>query len=266
VTYVQFLAKDNVPFHAVSFPATLLGSGLPFKLVDTIKGFNWLTFEGGKFSTSAGHGIFTDKALALLPADTWRWWLAANAPETADTDFTLARFVEGVNKDLADVFGNLVNRCLTFAVARFAGVVPEAGELGPLEHRLAASLDAHLACLRGHHESLSLRKAADEVRAIWRLANAYLAEAAPWSAIRDDTARAATIVYTGINLVRVAALAAWPFIPSSAEKVLACLGEDVGVVPWPQDALTAIPAGRRIAVPPLLFPKIIPSEHPGLRA
>ena len=80
VTYVQFLAKDNVPFHAVSFPATLLGSGLPFKLVDTIKGFNWLTFEGGKFSTSAGHGIFTDTALALLPADTWRWWLAANAP------------------------------------------------------------------------------------------------------------------------------------------------------------------------------------------
>ena len=62
---MQFLAKDNVPFHAVCFPATLLGSGLPFKLVDTIKGFNWLTFEGGKFSTSAGHGIFTDTALAL---------------------------------------------------------------------------------------------------------------------------------------------------------------------------------------------------------
>ncbi len=60
--YVQFLAKDNVPFHAVSFPATILGSGLPLKLVDVIKGFNWLTFEGAKFSTSAGHGIFTDRA------------------------------------------------------------------------------------------------------------------------------------------------------------------------------------------------------------
>ncbi|MGE3919128.1 MAG: class I tRNA ligase family protein, partial [Hyphomicrobiaceae bacterium] len=243
----------------VSFPATLLGSGLPFRLVDTIKGFNWLTFEGGKFSTSASHGIFTDAALALLPADTWRWWLAANAPETADSDFTVTRFVNGVNKDLADVFGNLVNRCLTFAVGRFDGVVPEAGELGPLEHQLAHSLDVHLTRLRRHHESLALRKAAEEVRAIWRLSNTYLAETAPWSAIKDDTPRAATIVNTGINLVHVSALAAWPFMPSSAEKVLCSLGEAADPVPWPQDgkhALSAIPGGRRIAVPPLLFPKI----------
>ena len=137
--------------------------------------------------------------------------------------------------------------------------MPEAGQLGPLEHQLASALDAHLARLRRHHESLALRKAAEEVRAIWRLANAYLAEAAPWSAIKDDPARAATIVNTGINLVRVSALAAWPFIPSSAEKVLGSLGEAADLVPLAarrQHALSAIPAGRRIAVPPLLFPKI----------
>ena len=119
VHYVQFLAKDNVPFHTISFPATILGSGLPLKLPDIIKGFNWLTFEGGKFSTSSQRGIFTDTALTLLPADSWRWWLAANAPENADADFTVERFVDGVNKDLADTFGNLVNRCLAFAAARF---------------------------------------------------------------------------------------------------------------------------------------------------
>jgi len=258
VRYIQFLAKDNVPFHAVSFPATLLGSGLPFKLVDTIKGFNWLTFEGGKFSTSARRGIFTDRALALLPADTWRWWLAANPPETSDTDFTIGRFVDGVNKDLADVFGNLVNRCLTFATAQFDGIVPAAGQPGALEHRLAGALDRHLTRLRDHHEALALRKAAEEVRAIWRLANAYLAEAAPWSAIKRDADRAATIVNFAINLVHVAALAAWPFIPSSAEKVLASLGE-TGPAYWPRDAtqaLSAIPAGRRVEIPPLLFPKI----------
>jgi len=259
VTYVQFLAKDNVPFHAVSFPATLLGSGLPYKLVDIIKGFNWLTFEGGKFSTSGGHGIFTDTALELLPADTWRWWLAANAPETADTDFTLARFVDGVNKDLADVLGNLVNRCLTFTAARFDAVVPEAGQPGPLEQRLAGVLDERLANLLRHHEGLALRKAAEEVRTIWRLGNVYFAEAAPWSAMKKDAARAATIVNTAINVVRVAALAAWPFIPASAEKILSSLGEPTGRIPWPRDgrhALSAIPGGRRIAVPPLLFPKI----------
>ena len=263
VRYLQFLAKDNVPFHAVSFPATLQGSGLPFKLVDVIKGFNWLTFEGGKFSTSERRGIFTDTALELLPADTWRWWLAANAPEGGDTDFTITRFVDGVNKDLADTFGNLVNRCLLFVAARFDGVVPPAGPAGPLETALSAGLTTRLASLRAHHEALSLRKAADEVRSIWRLGNAYLAEAAPWLAIRDDRGRAATIVHAAVNVVRIAAIAAWPFIPSTAATVLAALGDADECPAWPpegDDVLGAVPGGRQIGVPPRLFPKISASD------
>ena len=252
VRYLQFLAKDNVPFHAISFPAALLGSGLPFKLVDVIKGFNWLTFEGGKFSTSGRRGIFTDAALDACPPDTWRWWLAANAPESSDTDFTVERFVDGVNKDLGDVFGNLVNRCLSFAATRFDSTVPEPGEPGPLERQLAIDLDAHLAGLRAHHEALAFRKSAEDVRAIWKLANAYLSEAAPWTAIKTDKVRAATIVHTGLNLVRIAALVAWPFIPFAAEEVLDCLGEPVT---WPTSTDT-LPAGRRVRVPPVLFPKI----------
>ena len=258
VRYVQFLAKDNVPFHAISFPATILGSGLPFKLVDVIKGFNWLTFEGGKFSTSSGRGLFTDSALDWCPADTWRWWLAINAPEGSDSDFTVERFVDGVNKDLADVFGNLVNRCLSFAAARFDATVPQPGEPGPIERKLAADLAAHLGRLREKHEALALRKAAEEVRKIWKLANAYLSEAAPWAAIAHDRARAATVVHTGINLVRIAALAAWPFIPFAAETVLRCLGESIA---WP-DPAAAIPAGRRFRVPPLLFPRISAACRP----
>jgi methionyl-tRNA synthetase len=252
VTYLQFLAKDNVPFHAISFPATLLGSGLPFKLVDTIKGFNWLTYEGGKFSTSQRRGIFTDAALDWCPADTWRWWLAANAPENGDTDFTIDRFVDGVNKDLGDVFGNLVNRCLSFAASRFDSTVPPRGEPGPLERKLAVDLDAHLTRLRGHHEALAFRKAAEETRAIWKLANAYLSEAVPWSVIGHDRGRAATIVNTGIGLVRIAASVGWPFIPFAAEQVLDSLGEPVG---WPS-ALAASPAGRRFVVPGVLFPRL----------
>jgi methionyl-tRNA synthetase len=259
VRYLQFLGKDNVPFHAVSFPATILGSGLPLKLVDTIKGFNWLTFEGGKFSTSSGHGLFTDTALALLPADTWRWWLAANAPETGDADFTVERFVEGVNSDLADSFGNLVNRCLSFVASRFDATVPEGGKPGPLEGELAATLDDRLKRLREHHEALSLRKAASETRAVWRLANAYFAEAAPWSAIKQERERAACIARVGVNLVRVAALVAWPFIPFAASEVLRSLGEEAEGVPWVKSggqALAEVAAGRRFRVPPPLFPKI----------
>jgi methionyl-tRNA synthetase len=252
VTYLQFLAKDNVPFHAISFPATLLGSGLPFKLVDVIKGFNWLTYEGGKFSTSRQRGIFTDVALDWCPADTWRWWLAANAPEGGDTDFTVDRFVDGVNKDLADIFGNLVNRCLSFAASRFGSTVPPRSEAGPLEGKLTSDLEAHLARLRAHHESLAFRKAAEETRAIWKLANAYFSEAAPWSVIGHDRERAATIVSTSIGLVRVAAQVAWPFIPFAAERVLEGLGERVA---WPR-ALDAIPPGRRLSVPPVLFPRL----------
>ncbi len=263
VRFIQFLGKDNVPFHTVSFPATLLGSGLPLKLPDTIKGFNWLTFEGGKFSTSERRGIFTDAAIAALPADYWRWWLAANAPESADTDFTVDRFVAGVNKDLADTFGNLVNRCLTFAATRFDSTVPSGGTSSLVSRDLGRELTTHVQQLRQHHEALNFRKAADEVRAIWRLGNAYLAEAAPWSVIKDDPAQAAAIVRLGINFVRAAALVAWPFIPTAAEEVLECLGEDSSRVPWPEhgaQALTAIPPGRRVRVPSLLFRKIAPTD------
>ena len=136
VSYIQFLGKDNVPFHAVSFPATLIGSGEPWKTVDVIKGFHWLTYEGGKFSTSRRRGIFTDAALEELPADLWRWWLIANAPETSDTDFTVSRFAADVNKDLADVFGNLVNRVVRFSAQAFGGRVPGGGNPGEREHAL----------------------------------------------------------------------------------------------------------------------------------
>ncbi len=269
VRYVQFLAKDNVPFHTIGFPATVIGSGLPLKLPDHIKGFNWLTYAGGKFSTSARRGIFADTALALLPVDAWRWWLAANAPENADVDFTAARFCDGVDKDLADTFGNLVNRCLAFAVARFDATVPAGGEPGTRERRLARDLDACLRRLRERHEALSYRQAADAVRAIWRLANGYLAEAAPWSTVRTDPAQAAVAVRTGINLVRIAAVAAWPFIPHAAARVLRDLGEVDDVPAWVSDgeqALSALPPGRRFRVPPPLFPRTDAQSRRALEA
>jgi methionyl-tRNA synthetase len=257
VRYVQFLAKDNVPFHTVSFPATIIGSGLPLKLADQIKGFNWLTYDGGKFSTSRSRGIFTDQALAERPADEWHWWLAANAPEGSDTDFTVARFAAGVNADLADTFGNLVNRCLRFAVRRFGDALPAGGAPGGAEQALAAAIGAQLRALRAQHEVLSFRKAAEAARGVWRLANAYLAQEAPWSV--SDPARAAAIVRTGVNLVHASALAAWPFVPGAAEIVLRSLGQTATVPRWIDDgaaALSALSPGDRIAVPPLLFAKL----------
>ena len=247
--YAQFLGKDNVPFHAVSFPATLIGSGEPWKTVDVIKGFHWLTYAGGKFSTSRRRGIFTDTALQELPADLWRWWLIANAPESADTDFTVARFAADVNKDLADVFGNLVNRTLRFTAQAFDARVPAGGEPGERERALAAEVAQRVAQLRAHHEALEFRRAAAETRALWARANAYLQEAAPWTALKSDPKQAAVVTRTALALIRLSATVAWSIVPTLAGKVLAALGEDAAIPPWPtHDLLADAWAGRPIDV------------------
>ena len=235
-TYVQFLGKDNVPFHTVSFPATLIGSGEPWHTADVIKGFHWLTHEGGKFSTSLGRGVFCDTALDMFPADSWRWWLIANAPENADTNFESARFVADVNKDLADVFGNLVRRVVQFALRGFDGKIPDGGTPGDTERALAIDIEARIGALRAHHEAREFRRAAAETRAIWARANVYLQETAPWSSIKTDPDRAALATRTALNLVELCATVAWSIIPSLAEEVLGALGGPrIGSVPpWPE--------------------------------
>jgi methionyl-tRNA synthetase len=261
VDYRQFLGKDNVPFHAVSFPCTLLGSGEPWKTVDVIKGVNWLTYEGGKFSTSARRGVFLDQALDLLPADYWRWWLAANAPESSDTDFSFERFAGDVNNDLADILGNLVNRVLAFLAKHYGGIIPGAGTPGTAEAQLGSELQQKLDALRGHHEALALRKAADEVRSIWRLGNLYIAEQVPWQAIKDDPDRAAVILRTAANLVAVAAEVAAPFIPDAAARIHEALGLTSGKPKWSSSAalLARLQGGEKTSVPPVLFAKLTPA-------
>ena len=112
VQYTEFMGKDNIPFHTISFPATLRGTGEPWTTVSFLKGMNYLNFAGGKFSKSAHRGIFLNDALAEFPADYWRYWLIANAPESDDTSFTFDGFTAVINKDLNDVLGNFINRVL----------------------------------------------------------------------------------------------------------------------------------------------------------
>ncbi len=221
-TYVQFLAKDNVPFHAVNFPATLIGTGDPWKKVDVIKAFHWLLHRGGKFSTSAGRGIFLDRALELLPADLWRWWLVANAPETSDVDFDPARFAADVNKDLADQFGNLVQRTTAYVRKRHDGVVPADGHPGPGDETALVEAVDLARRVEKAHEAREFRRAAQGTRALWGVANAHLQAAAPWKLSGPDEAAA---IRTSIGLVRLCAAVAWPIIPTLAEAALRRLGD-----------------------------------------
>lgn len=259
VRYVEFMGKDNVAFHTVSFPATILGSGEPWKTVDLLKAFNWLNWYGGKFSTSEGRGVFMDAALEILPPDCWRWYLTANSPEHSDSAFTWEQLTAAVNRDLADVLGNFVNRILKFCETRFDGVIPGEGEPGPLEEKLFAEVSVRIADLTDQFETIEVRKAAQALRALWVLGNEYLQEAAPWTAIRTDPARAAVIVRTAINLVGLYARVSAPVIPFTAEAMALAVGE-AWPPAWPSvDAraeLSRAPAGLKITTPPVLFRKV----------
>ena len=259
VRYVEFMGKDNVAFHTVSFPATILGSREPWKTVDTLKAFNWLNWYGGKFSTSQGRGVFMDAALEILPADCWRWYLTSNSPEHSDSAFTWEQLTAAVNRDLADVLGNFVNRILKFCESRFEGVIPERGAPGPLEAALYANVAARIAELTEQFEAIEVRKSAQALRALWVLGNEYLQEAAPWSAIKTDRDRAAVIVRTAINLVGLYARVSAPIIPFAAEAMALAVGE-AWPPAWPGlDAaaeLSRLPVGRAVTAPPVLFRKI----------
>jgi methionyl-tRNA synthetase len=262
VVYTQFMAKDNVPFHTVSFPCTIIGSREPWKLADYIKGFNWLTYYGGKFSTSQGVGVFMDDAIELLPADYWRWYLIANAPESSDASFTWDAFGVAVNKDLNDTLGNFVNRCLTFTTRNVGPAVPAGGEPGEIEAALLAELTERVARYTQHHADKEYRKAANELRAIWAAGNGYWEQAQPWKAIKTDAERAAVIMRTAVNLVRLYGVLSAPIIPDAAAAILAAVAPDQSLA-WPDDvagAFTRLEAGTPFEVPEVLFRKLTDDE------
>lgn len=262
VTYTQFMGKDNVPFHTLSFPATILGSGEPWKLVDYIKSFNYLNYEGGQFSTSRGRGVFMDQALEILPVDYWRWWLLSHAPESSDAEFTWENFQSSVNKDLADVLGNFASRVTKFCRSKFGEVVPEGGTFTEAERALVRDLQTKLAEYERHMEAMEVRKAASALRAIWVLGNEYLQDAAPWATFKEDPEQAAMQIRLGLNLIRLYAILSGPFIPDAAAQLLEAMraeGAD-----WPDDidaALEALPAGHAFAVPDVTFRKITDAER-----
>lgn len=262
VRYVQFMGKDNVPFHTLSFPATLIGSGEPWKMVDHLKSFNYLNFEGGQFSTSQGRGVFQDQALEILPADYWRWWLLSHAPESNDSEFTWENFQVSANKDLADVLGNFVSRVTKFCRSRFGEAVPEGGTYGEAETALIESLTTRIRAYEQHMQDMEVRKSAAELRAIWVAGNEYLQSAAPWATFKDDPEKAAMQVRLGLNLIRLYAVLSAPFIPDASARMLAAMKtDDAG---WPDDvadALKALQPGHAFEVPDVLFAKITDEQR-----
>ncbi|MFF2718297.1 methionine--tRNA ligase [Streptomyces sp. NPDC058011] len=260
VRYTQFMAKDNVPFHTVMFPATELGVREPWKKVDVVKGFNWLTFYGGKFSTSQKRGVFTDAALEILPGDYWRYFLIANAPESDDSSFTWEHFTATVNKDLADTLGNFVNRVLSFSRKRFGDEVPAGRAADEAEAKLGEEIARLLGEYEEQMEALQFRKAAAALRALWSAGNSYLEEKAPWLEIKTDADGAALTLRTAMNLIHLYAVVSEPFIPTSTAAMRGAFALENDTATWvtaeQAKSLDAVPAGTAFNVPPVLFAKI----------
>jgi methionyl-tRNA synthetase len=204
-----------------------------------------------------------DAALDLLPADYWRYFLIANAPESDDASFTWELFSAQVNKDLADTLGNFVNRVLTFSAKRFGDQVPEGGSTGEPERLLGGQIVTLLYEYEAQLEGLQFRKAAQQLRALWSAANVYLEQKAPWLQIREDPAAAAVTLRTGMNLIYLFGLISEPVIPAAARTLQQVWdGQDVayGSTRWPDAEavrrLDWLVAGQPFQVPPVLFRKI----------
>jgi methionyl-tRNA synthetase len=266
--YVQFMAKDNLPFHTIMWPATILGTREHWKMADQIKGFNWLNYYGGKFSTSAKRGVFLDQAIEIMPPDYWRYSLMAMAPESSDSAFTWELLQVKVNKDLADTLGNFVNR-LKFAAKHFGSTVPEGGVPGDREQQLQLTCEKLVGTLCELIRNMEFRKATEVLCSLWSVGNQYINERAPWNLIKENREETALVIRTCINLVRLYAIASAPFIPFTTQTLFDALHlSDADRTSKMSDAvkLDALGAGHPFDVPPPLFRKLEDKEIEELRS
>lgn len=220
VRYVEFMGKDNVPYHSITFPATLLGTGENWTKVDFLKGFSYLTFEGGKFSKSEQRGVFAEDAIKEFPADYWRYWLMANAPESSDSSFTFESFVGTVNKDLNGVLGNFVQRVMKMTASKLGAFIPKGDNFTEVEFDLIKVLQKRINDYFKYMNEMEFRKAIAELRAIWVEGNNYISVTEPWVVIKENQVRAETILRVCLNLIRVFAILSAPLLPNTAEKML----------------------------------------------
>ena len=271
VYYVQFMGKDNVPFHSISFPATLLGTGENWTKVDYLKGMSYLTFEGGKFSKSEQRGVFAEDAVKEFPADYWRYWLISNAPEASDSSFTFDLFAGAVNKDLNGVLGNFVSRVMKMTASKIGAEVPSGGEMTEVEEKLIADLQEKADNYCKYMEGLEFKKAMNELRAIWVDGNNYISVTEPWTVIKTDPARAAAILRVCLNLIRIYALLSAPVMPETSAKILAKFGLNAADMPVLKGfnaakEIEALQPGHKFEVGDALFERIAPEKTEELKA
>jgi len=228
VIYYQFMGKDSVPFHSIFFPGVLIGSGDKYKKVDVIKGLSYLNYEGGKFSKSSGRGVFAKDALNELPADYWRYWLLANAPESDDTNFSFDKFTNDINKDLNDILGNFILRVIKFYDKKFGNIIlPVKTELKRSvysEYKYVIDKISNLILsFKEKMENLLFRKAMENIREMWVIGNEFIDKASPWLLIKTDPEKTKIILILAMNLINIYGKLIEPICPVFSKKILSTL-------------------------------------------
>ena len=252
-----FIGKDNIPFHTIILPALLLASGENYNLPWNVSATEFLQFKGEKASKSQRVGIWIDEALELFPADYWRYFLMATRPETKDSNFSWELFIEKVNADLNDTFGNFVHRTLTFINSKFDSVIPESTALDSDAAKILKTLEEKVNSIAEEFEDCRLQSAANTVVSISRIGNQYLNDKEPWNLIKVDRAKAASIFSVAAQLVKALAIVSAPLIPFAAEEMWKTLdlSGSVHEQKW-DEAIKPLPPNHRIGKAKPLFRKI----------
>jgi methionyl-tRNA synthetase len=276
VQLYQFMGKDNVPFHTVIFPGSLLGTvseagqeesqsngssanHCPWTLLHHINTTEYLNYESGKFSKSRGIGVFGNDARdSGIPAAVWRYYLLSVRPETTDSTFSWDDFGARNNNELLANLGNFVSRVTKFAAANCDNSVPTSSmaSMTAKEEKLVQSVNAELKMYLELMEAVSLRAALKQVMAISSLGNHYLTESGlDRKLLAEDPARCAMIIATALNLVYLIGTIIDPFMPSTGTAIREMLNAPAMAIPdtWVVDALLP---GHPLGTPVHLFSRL----------
>jgi len=238
--HAYFMGKDNIVFHTVIWPSTLLGYGDAglygagrgaLELPDNVVSSEFLTMEGKKFSSSRGVEILVRDFLSRYDPDALRYFISIAGPETQDTDFTWSEFVRRNNDELVATWGNLVNRTLQSAYKNF-GAAPKPGALVEADEALLAEVENGFESVGSLIEAARFKNALQEAMRLASLGNQYVAEQAPWALLETDRERAATVLYVALRMIDSLKVLLTPFLPFSSQRLHEMLGYD-GVLAGP---------------------------------
>lgn len=251
---VHFIGKDNIVFHAILFPMMLKRAG-GYVLPSAIPANEYLTIEGRKISTSQNYAIWLKDYLESFPPDPLRYTLAANAPETRDTDFSWKQFQSRNNDELADILGNLVNRTLTFVHRYYDGKIPPRASLSDMDKEMLRVLNEAPSKVGDLIESFEIRKATLAFMDVCRAANKYFNDSEPWATRKSDPDRCGTALNICIQILKTLVVLMAPTLPFSSEKLQKMLNLDALPV-WDDASKEDVHEGHSIGKAEILFAKI----------